>query len=289
MAPNPASSVVSTLESQVAPTLAADQAGIAQAQTQAQLDPQLYALQSGYNTQQYGNTLQQQALSQQGLNLQEGYTGQQYQDTLAGLGLQQGYLGQQEGFAGQQLGLTLGSGGIGGGGLAAQQANLNYQLPLQLQSQQGAAAASGAGNTVGNQNALGGIHEQYQYNTGNLANQTAQANLGYQQQLAGFGYQQGQLGLQGREAQQQNAYQQGQYGLQQRGLNLSNLEAGQQYQYGQQTAGIQGALQYGQDYSNLQNQIGNAAQTAIDAGSPASVLQGGIYQEPTGGTGQAGN
>lgn len=196
--------------------------------------------QQGYEVAQYG-------ISQQQLGLEGTENTQQYGNTMAGLGLQQKLLGTQEQVASGTYGLQQGSGGVGGGGYAAQLANLSYQLPQQIQSQQGASAASGAGQTVGARNALSSINEQYQYNTGNVRNQQAQSALAYQGQQAGFGYQQGQIGLQGTEAQQQEANQAQNLALQ-----------GQSAALGQQSevSGYQGQQQ---GYQNTQQQLQNAA------------------------------
>lgn len=252
-AQNPATSLSQTLLSQIGPELAAGNSAIGSAGLTSQLAPYLAALQQGYSTQQYQNSLGQQALSGQGL------------------ALEQGYLGQQQGFAQQQYGLTQGTGGVGGGGLEAQLANLQYQYPLAQQQQEGQAAASGATNTVGNRNAMGNLAEQQQYNLGNIHNQMGQANLGLEQQLASLGYQGGQLGLQ------------------QQSLGLSTQALQQGYAADTAQSGIQNALTGAQDQSAYLGAIGNQADLITQATSPLSVLQGGGFQMPVSLVGTGGN
>jgi hypothetical protein len=250
---NPAASLSQTLLSQIQPDLVAGQSAIGTAGLESSLAPMLAALTQGYSTEQYQNSLGQQALSAQGL------------------GLESGYLGQQQGFAQQQYGLTQGSGGVGGGGLEAQLANLQYQYPLAQQAQEGQAAASGATNTVGNRNALGNLAEQQTYNLGQIHNQMGQANLGLEQQLASLGYQGGQLGLQ------------------QQSLGLSTQALQQGYGADTAQAGIQGALTGAQDNSAYLAAIANQAETINQATSPLSVLQGGSFQMPVTIQGTGGN
>jgi hypothetical protein len=252
-AQNPATGLSQTLLSQIQPELAAGQSAIGTAGLETQLAPFLASLQQGYSTQQYQNSLGQQALSGQGL------------------GLEQGYLGQQQGFAQQQAGLTQGTGGVAGGGLEAQLANLQYQYPLAQQAQEGSAAASGATNTVGNRTALGSLAEQQQYNLGNIHNQMGQANLGLEQQLASLGYQGGQLNLQGKSL----------------GLSTQALQQG----YGADTiqSGLQNALTGAQDQTAYLGAEANQAETINQATSPLSVLQGGGFTMPVVSTGSGGN
>ena len=258
-AANPASGLVSSLLASVAPQLAAGQAGIASAGLQAQLAPEQFGLESQMAANQYQNQLANLGLSQAGIGLSR-----------QGLGLQQQLLGTQEGLAGQQYGLALGTpGSTTGGGLYAQLANLAFQYPLQVQQAQASAAGRGAGNTVGAENALSQLAEQYGYNTGNINEALKQAALGYQGQLAGFGYQQGQLGLSGQ-----------QLGLQQQQLGLQGQLAGQQYGYDTAQLGLSSALSAAQDQSSYLNAIAGQAQTIGQAVSPLGILQGSMFQMP---------
>lgn len=236
------------------PASLATQTGLLQEQTQTSAEQ--------IANQLTGNTLSGQAAAQQfGITTQQnqlaGLTNtQQYQNTVGQLGLEQSLLGTQQQVAGGIQGLTQQQ-------LGVQQGQLNYNLPLALQQQRGQAAAAGAANTVGNQQAQQTIGEQYGVNSYNLANQSQQSALNYQGQQAGFTEQAGQYGIQGTAAQEQEQNTAAGLALTQQGQSLA--EGATQAQLANTAAGLGISVQQLQQqlHSGI-NQIGLSGQVTQD-------------------------
>lgn len=281
-----ASAISGYIYGQAAPGIAAGQLTEAQALEQAGLTPG--AIQEGAanietNTgYEFANALgQEQTIGLQASSLgtsigtaakQQTTEAQQYQNQLASLGLtqqatasQQGYLGTEESQSAQGYQLQQAQ-------VANEQQQLAYQTPLQIQAQQGQAAAAGASNTVGNKNAQGLITENAATQQQAYALQGQQNTVAQQQAQAGFQQQGAQLGF----TQQQNALAQQAAGLTQQG-ELQGYQ-GQQEQYANSLAQLKlGAKQAGipaqQAYSQMEY----------------GLSQLGISNDPTSFLGQAAN
>lgn len=241
------------LFNEITPQVGLENQAVNLAQAQGALIPQQTALEQSYAGQQYQNALANQALQQQGL---------------AG---EQQYLGTQEAIAPQQYALTT-------GGLQQQLQELAFNYPLAVQQQQGAAAAQGASNTVGNRNALAQLAAYSNPDTGfaaqDIQRSLAQAGLSNQLQNASFGLQNLQTGLPGQNS------------LSQQALNLQNQALGQQYQYNLANSQLQGAFGYlGAQQGVLGQQAGIEGQI-IQNQAPLGLLQMAVQN---GGTGQSGN
>ena len=152
-------------------------------------------------------------LEQQGLASQIGTAAQQQQ-------IEQGQYGLQQ----QQLGLKE-------QGTALEQANLAYQTPLQYQKQGSAAALSGATNSQGNKQAMGGIQQQAAYQ-GSQLNLQAQGEY-LQGQLAALGQQSEQVGYGGQQQQFANQQQQLALAAKQAGIPVQQAISSLQYGIGQ--------------------------------------------------------
>ena len=225
------------------------------------------AQQQGTELKQYQTQLEQYGVTGQSLASQSGYIGQQqdiasqeYGVTQQSLASQGGYIGQESDLAGQELGNQQAQ-------LANQSSQIAYEYPLQMQQQQGAAAAAGATNTVGNREALANITAT------NGAGGFAQTGLALQGQAAGLAYtgteqgleqQQAQLGYSGQQAALQEqgtqaglTQQQAQIGFSQQQNNISQQLA----QLGQ-TSELQGYQGQQAQYANAQQQLKLAAQQA---------------------------
>ena len=252
--PQYSSQALGALAGAAAPGIAG--AGLTEAQALAQagvapgaiaVGAQNLALNTGYGLAQDVGTIQSNQLQQQSLASQIGTAAKQqtsevgqYQNQLqqlgvsaAGLASQQGYLGTQEGLASSEYGVTEEQLQNQQASISNQAAQVQYELPLQLQQQQGAAAASGASNTVGNKNAQANISE------------TA-ANT-----LQGLNLQGGAVTLQGQQA-----------GLQEQGTQAGLQQQGAQNVFSQQSNQLQTALAGIQQQSEVQGYQGQTAQYA---------------------------
>jgi hypothetical protein len=173
-----------------------------------------------------------------------------------GIGLQSQQLGATAQTQAEQQAIEQGQYGLQQQGLASQMAQLAYQFPLQQQQQEGAAAASGASNSVGNRQTLA---ENQAFNGAGGFNEQS---LFRQQQLAGLGQASEVAGYQGQQAQNQLGQQQLQLAAKQANIPVEQLEA--QMGYGLQQLGVQ------QDITSLLGQIGTAQ--SGQAGALASVV-----------------
>jgi Transglycosylase SLT domain len=196
--------------------------------------------------QQYGLTGQSLGVTGQSLGSQAGYIQGEEQLSAQAYGNAQGYLSTESDEANQSLANQQSQFSNQQAQLANQSSQIAYEYPLQMQQQEGQAAAAGAYNTVGNR-------EQ-------LANITATNGAGGFQQTA-LGLQGQEVGLQGAAAVlQNNATQEG---LAQQSTQNSLAQQGAQADFGQQYAQVGFSQQQNaisQQQNTLSSQIAQLGQ-----------------------------
>lgn len=221
-----------------------------------------------------GTQLQEQGLASQVKTAaqQQASETQQYQQQLGQFGVQQQQIGVQQ------------------AELANQSAQLQYQYPLQIQQQEGAAAASGASNTVGNQeaqaqitafNGPGGFQQQQLGLQGQgLGLQSQSTSI--QQRLAQLGQQSEVSGYKGQQQQFANSQQQLQLAAQQAGIPVQ--QANSQLAYGLQQLGVQyDPTQFIGQAATAQSGIAGDYAAALSAAAVAGGLSPQFFSSLTGG------
>ncbi len=243
------SQLAGALGGAAAPTIAQYETALSQEEAQAGVAPaglQESILNQGQTT---GYDLASALLGYQGTQLQE-----------QGLASQIGTAAQQQQIEQKQYGVSQKQLGLQEQGTALSEANLAYNVPIQYQKQGSAAAQSGATNSQGNKQAMGGIQQQAAYQGSQLGIQAQNEFL--QGQLNQLGQQSEQVGYQGQQAGYSNEMQQLQLAAKQAGIPVQQLIS--QLQYGIGQAGISA------DPTQLMTQAsGNESQAAA---ASAAVL-----------------
>lgn len=229
---NPEQAVLDILGSSVGPQLAQGQLQYGLGQQQLGLVGQQFGLQEAYNNAMATNQLGQLGISAQQTGLQQ-------------LGLQQqsAQAQAQQQFEQQQYALQSGQ-------YPEQFAEAKLAYQNALMNQQGQQAIGGTMNTVGGKQQASTLTQQYGFQQQDIARAQALSQLGQQSELSGFQYSQQQL---------QNA--QSNLALIAKANGLSQQQAYQMLQYGNQQAGL-GAQQ---NIIGILSGMGNAALGNISA------------------------